>query len=141
MSDACPTPRGRPARTRLLRWLSPHSPWQLAAGFTVWSLWFVAVYGGLSVGCSMAPPSAAQGPFTGLNLALLVLTLATVIVLLGAAWCCLQAWRAAHAPATRGIEGEARRRFMAGLSALLHLSAAIATLFVGLPLLWLPPCL
>lgn len=127
--------------SRPLHWLSPHSAWQLAAGFTVWSLWFVAVYGGLSVGCATAPPGAARGPFTGLNLALLVLTLATVIVLLGAAWICLQAWRSAQAPSQRGTEGAVRRRFMAGLAALLHLSAALATVFVGLPLLWLPPCL
>lgn len=127
--------------SRPLHWLSPHSAWQLAVGFTVWSLWFVAVYGGLSVGCAMASPGASRGSFTGLNLALLVLTLATVVVLLAAAWGCLRARRAAHAPSQRGTRGAARRRFTAGLAALLHLSAAVATVFVGLPLLWLPPCL
>ena len=175
------------SRARRTGWLAPHSPWQLAAGYTLWALWFVAAYGGLSVACAVAPPAAGRGPFTALNLALIVLTLGTVALLLGAAWRC---WRAASVllplplregggegratcTTTRGIHrraaphpaspqrGEAqiqapdpeappprdyreramRHRFMAGLSALLHLTAAAATVFVGLPLLWLPPCL
>ncbi|WP_225783960.1 hypothetical protein [Xenophilus sp. Marseille-Q4582] len=126
---------------RALCWPAPHSPWQLALGFSVWSLWFVVAYVGLSLGCAMAPPPAGPGAFTALNLGLSLWTVATVGMLLAAAWVCLRAWRAARAPGPHGPAGAARRRFMAGLSALLHLAAAGATVFVGLPLVWLPPCL
>lgn len=121
-------------------WLAPHQAWQLAAGFTLWSLWFVAAYGGLSVVCALAPPAPERGPFNGLNLALLLLTLVTVVLLLGAAWQC---WRGRRLPRPEGPalrERAVRHRFLAGLSALLYATAAAATAFVALPLLWLPPC-
>lgn len=126
---------------RAWRWAAPHSPWQLAAGYALWSVWFVAVYGGLSVACSLAPPSAAQGPLNPLNLGLLLLTVGTVAVLLIAAWRCWRRRRAVRREGGADRERAVRHRFLAGLSALLHLTAAVATAFVGLPLAWLPPCL
>ncbi|RYF70654.1 MAG: hypothetical protein EOO29_31430, partial [Comamonadaceae bacterium] len=108
--------------------LAPHSPWQLAAGFTLWAIWFVAVYGGLSVGCAVAPPSSERGAITGLGLGLMALTAATVALLLLAAAYCLRGLRRLRAhritPAADGEDGaerNERRQFVAGLSALLHL--------------------
>ncbi|MDA7415016.1 hypothetical protein PGB34_01440 [Xenophilus arseniciresistens] len=121
-------------------WLAPHRAWHVAAGFTLWSLWFVAAYGALSVACAVAPPAPARGPFTGVNLSLLLLTLATVALLLAAAWQCWRGRRALRPEGPAHRERAVRRRFLAGLSALLYLTAAAATAFVGLPLLWLPPC-
>lgn len=190
--------------TRITRsgWLAPHSPWQLALGFTLWSAWFVTVYGGLSVGCAVAPDAFVSGRFTGLSGLLMALTVAMVLLLLLASAHCLLGWRrlralqpqpgrnaqedrphamgkavAARTPARNGsgardarsgphadsnvrcgdVDGEsdgdedttedpvrdraARRQFVSALAALLHAAAAVATAFVGLPMLWFPPCL
>lgn len=128
-------------------WLAPHSPWQLVAGFTLWAIWFVAVYGGLSVACAVGDPAPTGGLRSGLTLALLALTLGTVLVLLLAAGHCWRGLRRMRAGSEAPVDDEEgreraqRRQFVAGLAALLHLTAAVATVFVGLPLLWLPPCL
>ena len=111
-----------------LMWAPAH-PVQLVVGLVIWSLWFVLVYGGLSVGCEFAPPATSAGSFTWINALLLALTLATLALLLSAAWRC---WRA---PAQAG-----NSHFVARLAAALYLVAAIATLAVGLPILVLPPC-
>ncbi|RDI26264.1 hypothetical protein DFR41_103424 [Pseudacidovorax intermedius] len=152
------------------RWLSPDSPWQLALGFTLWSLWFVGVYGGVSVACAARWAADARGPWNGVNGALIAGTLATLVLLLLAARRCLR-----HARVLRGLDpagprrparpadavGQAeaddpppgevpesafaqrreRRRFIALMAALLHGLAAASTVFVALPLLRLPPCL
>ncbi|WP_295535958.1 hypothetical protein [uncultured Pseudacidovorax sp.] len=153
----------------LLRWLSPDSPWQLALGFTLWSVWFVVVYGGVSVACSKRWFAGAAGSGTAASAALMGVTALTIVLLALAAVRCLR-----HAHALRGLDpagprrparpddavGQAegddppggvpdsafaqrreRRRFIAALSAVLHGVAAVSTLFVALPLLWLPPCL
>ncbi len=155
---------------RTWRWLSPESPWQLALGFTLWSLWFGGVYGGVSVACAAGWAADAAGPGNGVNGALIGGTLATLVLLLLAARRCLR-----HARALRGLDpagprrparpadavGQAeadeppagevpesafdqrreRRRFIAFMAALLHALAAASTVFVALPLLRLPPCL
>lgn len=110
-------------------------PLQLALGFTVWSVWFVAAYGGLSLGCSAAPPPPQAGALNWLNGLLALLTLATAAGLSGCAWAC---WRArASQTAPQRLVGS---RFIAPTAAALHAAAALATLFVGLPLVVLPPC-
>lgn len=161
---------GGPTRAaRAWRWLSPDSPWQLALGFTLWSLWFVGVYGGVSVACAARWAADARGPWNGVNGALIAGTLATVVLLLLAARRCLR-----HARTLRGLDpagprrparpadavGQAeaddpppgevpesafaqrreRRRFIAFMAALLHALAAASAVFVALPLLRLPPC-
>lgn len=114
-------------------------PWQLVLGLSVWALWFIAVYGGLSVGCAVAPPDASLGPRTPLNAALLLLTAATTGWLAFWAWQCLRATTQLRDGA--GDAGaNARRRFMAGVAAALHACAAVSTLVVGLPLLVVAPC-
>lgn len=43
---------------------SVYNPIHIASGLSIWSLWFVALYGGQGVGCSVAPPpwKTAPGP-------------------------------------------------------------------------------
>lgn len=108
-------------------------PWQLILGLCVWALWFLAVYVGVSVSCAVVPPPVSQGPFTGVNAGLLLLTIATA---LGLAWGSVVCGRA-----VRRLPPEAgQHRFIAGISAALYGVAAVATVFVGLPLLAMPPC-
>ncbi len=98
-------------------------PLQLVLGLTVWAIWFVALYGGLSVACKLAPPPASAGALTWLNGALLLFTLATAALLGYWARLC---WRA--------------QGFIARVGAGVHLASAVATLAMGLPALVLPPC-
>ncbi|MBE0487461.1 MAG: hypothetical protein IBX53_00150 [Halomonas sp.] len=117
--------------TPLRRWLAPSHPVQLLLGLTLWSLWFVLLYAGLSVACELAPPSPGQGALTGINAWLAVLTLA-ILALLG--WL---AWRGLAV----GRASVGRPRFIALVGAGLHLYSAAGVAFVGLPLVALPPCL
>lgn len=111
---------------------SVYNPVHIASGLTIWSLWFVALYGGQGVGCSVAPPPLEDGPWTWLNLALGLLSLLAAGLLLGLAHLFQQA---AKHPACNE-----RERFVASVSAAGHLIAAIAVVFIALPLLALPPC-
>jgi hypothetical protein len=111
---------------------APSHPLHLALGLIVWSAWFVALYGGLSVGCALAPPDAELGARTWLNGLLGTLTAITFTWLLLQTWVC---WRAAR-PSMAG----SRWRFVTTLSAGLYAVAAVSTLVIGIPLLGLPPC-
>jgi hypothetical protein len=111
--------------------ISPTHPLQLVLGLVVWSAWFVALYGGMSVGCALAPPDVARGPLTWINGALLVLTVATLAPLL---YWSLRCWRARKASANR------EQRFLATMGAAVHMVAAGAVAAIGLPILVLPPC-
>lgn len=113
--------------------LAPSHPLQLALGLIVWSVWFVAVYGGLSVGCAFAPPDVALGAWTWLNGLLAVFTALSLAWLVRQARVCLQASRSDTA-------GSPRARFVAQLGAGVYAVAAASTLFIGLPVLGLPPC-
>lgn len=116
---------------RRAAWRSPGHPVQLILGLTIWSLWFVALYGGLSVACAVAPPSPGQGALSGLNLWLGLLSLVTLAALLWLARFCLAAVRRERSRAAR---------FIAAVAAGLHLFSASGVAFVGLPLVALPPC-
>ncbi|TBU88804.1 hypothetical protein [Phytopseudomonas dryadis] len=111
---------------------SPYNPMHMILGLIIWSLWFVALYGGQSVACSVAPPALQDGAWTWLNLALGVGT-ALTLVLLGAL--ARLFWRAA-----RHAQRSERERFVASIAAWINLIAALATLFIALPIVGLPPC-
>ena len=111
---------------------SPCHPLQLALGLILWSLWFVLVYGGLSVICAFAAPPAEQGQWNPANLLLGATTL-PLFALSG--WLALRGWRAGRDPVQ-----SSPRRFVALTGAGIHLIGMLATLFVALPLLILPPC-
>lgn len=111
---------------------SPDHPLQLALGLVLWSLWFVLIYGGLSVICAFAAPPASQGPW---NLANLLLGASTLPLFAFSGWLALRGWRAG-----RVSDQSSPRRFVALTGAGIHLIGMLATLFVALPLLLLPPC-
>jgi hypothetical protein len=109
---------------------SAFNPAQIPLGLVIWSLWFAALYGGQGLGCALAPPPPQAGAATWLNAALGLFTLLTLALLL------FLAWRFRRlSPVTPA------QRFVARLSAGVHLVAALATAFIGLTLLSLPPCL
>ena len=113
-------------------------PWQLLVGLGIWSLWFLAVYVGVSVACAIGPPPGAHSAFNAVNAGLLLLTAATAAGLGWAALACARSMR--RLPPGSASPAASRRRFVAGAAAALHGVAAVATVFVGLPLLALPPC-
>lgn len=113
--------------------LSPYNPIHIPLGLVLWSIWFVVIYGGLSVGCSLLPPPPTQGQWTWLNASLGMLSVLTVVAQLGLARLFQRAARR-----DRATQSE---RFVARLAAGVNLIGAIATVFVALPTLSLPPCL
>lgn len=113
--------------------LSPHNPIHLPLGLVIWSLWFVAVYGGLSVGCRLSPPVPEVGPWNWLNLTLLLGTLLTAALL---GWLTWLFWRAARQAQKDGLG-----HYVATTAAAVNLIALTAVLFITLPILWMPPCL
>lgn len=113
-----------------MRVLQPTHPAHLVIGLALWSVWFVAVYGGLSVACRIDAPPAQYGALNWINYGIGALTLATLALLGALALAC---WRA-RTDTTR------RARFIATSSAGLYVVAWVATLAVGLPAVLLPPC-
>jgi len=100
-------------------------PLHLVIGLTIWSVWFIAIYGGLSVFCCAAAESGESGLTNRLNLSLLTAASLTCAALAGlAAWC----WRQAQ-----GFAGR--------VSAGAYIAAVIATAGVAAPIIYLPPCL
>lgn len=110
--------------------LKPH-PVHLVLGLTIWAIYFVVVYGGMSVGCEITAVSNQQGPWTVVNAFVLLVTIAFTIPLVWLAWLCHQ-----RTPAE-----PTQARFMMRLAAVLYLLSAVATLLVGLPGAIYPPCL
>jgi hypothetical protein len=113
--------------------LAPFHPLQLALGLIVWSVWFVALYGGLSVGCALLPPPIESGASTWLNGLLGALTALTFGWLVRQGWAC---WRARAA----GRDDTPARRFVTTVGAGLYAVAALSTLVIGIPVIVLPPC-
>lgn len=117
-----------------------HHPLQIPLGLAVWLLWFGAAYGGLSLGCALAPPAVGQGPWNWLNAALGVSAAAVALLLFWLAGRCWQAARRAEAGAGAGASRESGERFVARVSAAVHFISALATLFMAYPLARLAPC-
>lgn len=107
----------------------PNHPMQLVWGLTIWAIWFVAVYGGLSVACA-ATDWQRESPLSLNNALLLLATIPTVLLL---TWLMKRCWRARQ-PAP------GYRRFIAAVSAALYAASALATIAVAVPILLLPPC-
>ena len=111
---------------------SVYNPIHIITGLSIWAVWFIALYGGQGVGCSVAPPLLEDGPWTWLNLALAALSLLTTILLLALT---RLFQRASQHPGCSD-----RERFVASVSAGGNLIAAIAVVFIALPIMALPPC-
>lgn len=107
----------------------PNHPMQLMWGLTIWAIWFVAVYGGLSVACA-ATDWQRESPLSLNNALLLLVTIPVVLLLI---WLMKRCWRARQ-PAP------GYRRFIAAVSAALYAASALATIAVAVPILLLPPC-
>ncbi len=114
--------------------LSPYHPIQLALGLIIWSVWFVFIYGFLSVACVLAPPSPVDGAGTWINTLLLISTLVITALLLYWARKC---WRTASHNKTHDRPPQ---RMIIRVAAGVYAAAAIATLGVGLVVTVLPPC-
>ncbi|WP_111413238.1 hypothetical protein [Billgrantia lactosivorans] len=114
---------------RLLRLTHPI---HVVSGLVIWGLWFVAIYAGLSVACSVAPPESERDMLTGINVGVGLATLATTALLLWLSWASVAAGRKATLR---------RECYFAYLSAGVFLFSAGGTLFVGYPIVFLPPCL
>lgn len=108
----------------------PH-PIHLAAGLSVWFIYFIIVYGGMSVGCSFSEASALQHPWTWINAFVIGVTAVFTSGLAWAAWKC-------HRVTPRGPN---QPRFLLRMAAVLYAVSALATLLVGLPAILYPPCL
>jgi len=115
--------------------LSPTHPANLVLGLTIWAVWFVVLYGGLSIGCAAAPPDSAKLASTWINGAVLVFALMVGSYLL---WCALRCWKASP-PKVKREEGRLSR-FLSNVATGLYLVAAFASLSLGIPGLILPPC-
>jgi hypothetical protein len=107
----------------------PNHPMQLVWGLTIWAIWFVTVYGGLSVACA-ATEWQRESPLSLNNALLLLTTLPTVLLLI---WLMKRCWRARQ-PAP------GYRRFIAAVSAALYAASALATVAIAVPIMLLPPC-
>lgn len=104
---------------------SADHPAHLVLGLVIWSVWFVAIYAGLSVYCSRAADTSAAGIFNMLNMGLLIFTGITCIKLtLLAIWC----WRRGQ-----GLIGT--------VSTYLYAASILATLAIAGPIFFLPPCI
>ncbi|PFG53404.1 hypothetical protein ATG98_2511 [Marinobacter sp. LV10R520-4] len=114
---------------------SPFHPVNLVLGLIIWALWFVLLYGGLSVACAFAPPDAEAGAWTWVNAASLILAFIVAGYLLACAYGC---WKASSPPHIAGAE--AVNPFISKISASVYLVSAFASLMLTMPGVFLPPC-
>ena len=112
-------------------------PVHLVLGLLVWSLWFVVVYTGLSLGCQRAPTVGEQGPF---NVVTVVTLAGGVLVGLGLLWAARGCWRVARCKGDQDTANE-QQRAVASVAAGLYLVSAFAALAIVLPGLFMMPCL
>ena len=112
--------------------MRPPRPRQIPLALALWAICFVALYGGQAVGCAVSPPAPESGLANWLSATLGIGSLAVAALLLALSYRCCAATRQGLAP---------EQRFIARLAAGVHLVAAVATLFIALPILRVPPCL
>ena len=109
--------------------------WHLVLGLTLWFAWFCATYGGLAVACAVAPPPPAQGAWTWIN--------AAVLLLAGVCTAAFGLAARASARAARNASTQAngaRPTFIARAATTLYATAALSTALVALPAVLLAPC-
>jgi len=106
-------------------------PIHFIIGLTLWSGWFVTVYGGHALACEVALPEPEQGVFTLINATLLVISLLAAALL---AWLTCGCWQV-----TKRHQG--RLRFNAWLSTGLYFFSTLGVVFAAMPIVGIPPCL
>jgi hypothetical protein len=110
--------------------------WLLTAsgGLILFSSAFVLLYAAIGVGCELGWDTRPLGG-TNLLTALLGLVWVAHIVALGALqWYAAGLWRRADGPE------KATARLLAAMTCLLAAAGLVSTVFVGFPILVLPPC-
>lgn len=110
------------------------SPLLMVLGLIIWSIWFVLMYGFLSVACAITPPTPLHA-FTWLNSALMITTVITVLLLLYLTDYC---W---HRLQRLDVGKTQSNRFTLWIAVGVSLIAAGATLSIGIMVLFFPPCL
>lgn len=109
----------------------PTHPLHLIGGLSLWAIWFVITYGGLSVACRWQDDQA-DSLLSFTNPVLLLFSVVMILVLIR---CMQRSWHAA-----REVK-PGPSRFITTLAAALYAASALAVAAVALPLLRLPPCL
>ena len=117
--------------TTTMERLHLNHPIHFIIGVTLWSGWFVTVYGGHAVACEVIPPDPEQGVFTLINALLLVVSLVAIGLLATLTWGC---WRLI--PRQQG-----RLRFNTMLSTGLYLFSTLGVVFAAMPIIGIAPCL
>lgn len=110
--------------------LRPH-PMHLVLGLTLWAVFFVVVYGGMSIGCEISAARDSTTFLNPINAFVLLVTVLFTVLLAWLAWACHKATP----------EAPNQGRFLARLAAVLYAVSAVSTLLVGLPGVIYPPCL
>ncbi|SDU38460.1 hypothetical protein [Halopseudomonas salegens] len=118
-------------RAALLALWRPDHPAHALVGLLLWCLWFVLLYAGLSLGCAGLPEAGTwASPWNAINLGLGLMTLLFLALYALLVW---RSWRA--------LQGKPQAQFIVWLGLLVNLLSAAATLFVVLPIVYLPPCI
>lgn len=116
---------------------APSHPLQMFFGLIVWSAWFVTLYGGMTVACSLIPPDPGTRGLTWINITFLLLGLAIAVFLL---YCARRCWKARPTVSDPDSQERQNNRFIASAATAVYLIGAFATLAVAMPALMLPPC-
>lgn len=111
----------------------------MTGGFIVWSLYFVAMYAWLSVGCVAGWDRTHLLGVDTMRFTLAALTLMASLLIACFGW---RSFKVARHERREAAEGSARgrRQFMALLAAALAGLALVSTFWVGAPLFLLAPC-
>ena len=110
-------------------WLAP------VAALSAWVLYFVAAYALHSIGCVRGWTSPRVLGVDALTFALAALTVVTVAVIAVAGWWGYRTRRVAD-----GAADAQRAQFAAALALMVAGLAIVSTVWVGLPMMFSPPC-
>src|SRR5690625_1037229 len=119
-------------REEYMQFLRPRALVSMIAGYLVWSLCFVVLYSLLSVGCEAG---WHQTRLLGINLRSWLLVSSWLLHLAVGAWLLREVWKSDPEATDRS------GRFIRRVTLLLDVTAFGATIWIGLPVLGLPPCI
>ena len=107
-------------------------------GLLIWSVAFVLLYGGLSLGCAAGAGQGTLWEADRLAIVLAAVWIAHLVLVALPGATGRRRWVGSSAGAT--ADHDRATAFLWRLMRLLLLVGAVATLWVGLPILVLPPC-
>lgn len=106
----------------------------------VWVVYFVAVYSLQGLGCVEGWHEVSIGPVNQLTVVMVLLTLVALALIAWNGWRGWQGWRAGATATRQASEFPERRRFLGALMLWLAALSLVATVFVAVPIIMLPPC-